>query len=170
MAPQDDVQPEKKRKQRFGWYALSSGFLGATASCCAKFALDPESRLFHSAHDIICSNVDIDVVVANQRSCFWIAFVLSRGFCLVIMILCNGYMLGTFLKGMEESGSVAGTALSTASNFLTSATYGYFLRNERFTLLWWAGFTLVCTGVALISVFSANYVGQDTTNNRAKQE
>jgi drug/metabolite transporter (DMT)-like permease len=170
MASQDDVKPADQSKQRYGWYALTSGFLGATASCWAKFALDPDSQVFRTTRDLVCASFDTDAVVANDHDCYWIAFGVSRGFCLVCMIFCNGYMLGTFLQGMEESGSVAGTALSTASNFLTSAAYGYILWNERFTLLWWSGFALVCTGVALLSVFSANSIEQDTTKNHLKQE
>ena len=148
------------RKNHFGIYALSSGILGATASCCAKFGLDPDSIVFRISHALFC--VDTEVLMDHHQYCYWITFGVSRGSCLLCMILCNGYMLGTFLKGIEESGSVAGTALSTASNFLSSAIYGYLLWNERFTLLWWVGFTLVCTGVALLSALDKNNVKQKT--------
>jgi drug/metabolite transporter (DMT)-like permease len=165
------VAPTDRRKQRFGRYALSSGVLGATASCCAKFALDPDSPVFQTAHDLICTQFGTDVVIAeHHRACYWIAFVVGRGFCLVCMIFCNGYMLGTFLRGMEESGSVAGTALSTAANFLTAATYGCILWNERFTLLWWVGFTMVCVGVALLSVQSSSSIERITEKIHSKQE
>lgn len=170
MSSQDDVTPRDERNERFGWYALSSGFLGATASCLAKFALDPDSMLFRTAHDLLCPNVDVGATISNHNACYWIVFGVSRGSCLACMILCNGYMLGTFLKGMEESGSVAGTALSTASNFLTSAIYGYILWNERFTLLWWVGFTFVCAGVAVLSLLDANNIGYKTSKDHSKQE
>jgi drug/metabolite transporter (DMT)-like permease len=171
MVPQDDVSRPDQKKLRFGWYALSSGFLGATASGFAKFALDPDSMIARATHSLVCAEgSDTHLVMAHHHYCYWIVFCTSRGFCLLAMILCNGYMLGTFLKGIEESGTVGGTALSTASNFLTSAIYGYLLWNERFTLLWWVGFTLVCVGVALLSVLKANNIKYNSTKNHSKQE
>ena len=67
------------------------------------------------------------------------------------MLLLNAYMIASFLKGMNESGSVVGTALSSASNFTCSAIFGYFVWNERFAAAWWFGFVSVLTGVLLLS-------------------
>eukprot|EP00523_Entomoneis_sp_CCMP467_P008648 CAMPEP_0168724630 /NCGR_PEP_ID=MMETSP0724-20121128/3735_1 /TAXON_ID=265536 /ORGANISM="Amphiprora sp., Strain CCMP467" /LENGTH=140 /DNA_ID=CAMNT_0008771385 /DNA_START=164 /DNA_END=586 /DNA_ORIENTATION=- len=44
--------------------------------------------------------------------------------CLVGMIACNALAVGSFLQGMEEAGSVKGTALTTAANCLVSAILG----------------------------------------------
>jgi predicted phage tail protein len=71
------------------------------------------------------------------------------------MIACNAAQLGSFLKGMEESGSVAGTALSTAANFVTAAAYGRMLWGETFVLQWWIGLSMVMTGVALLTSVQA---------------
>lgn len=149
--------------------SLLSGCLGATASCLAKFALENSDinnnsnnsvvALRTQALSVLCG-VPEDTVVATTRMatnstyyfCSWVSFVVTRGLCFAGMIICNAYMLGTFLKGMEESGSVAGTALSTASNFVVSACYGYVLWGERFSVIWWTGFSMVITGVMLLSV------------------
>lgn len=133
-----------------GWMALFSGFLGATASCFAKFAFDPDSIVALQTQALCDAGVDLPDV-AGQSACYWIAIIGARGICLSCMIVCNAYMLGTFLKGMEESGSVAGTALSTASNFAMSACYGYLLWGERFSVLWWTGFSMVVAGVMLLT-------------------
>jgi drug/metabolite transporter (DMT)-like permease len=83
--------------------------------------------------------------------CEWSIFVLYRCICLVGMIVCNIYMIGTFLKGMDESGTIAGTALSTASNFIVSAMYGYYIWEERHTIHWWFGFAMVGTGMTILT-------------------
>jgi multidrug transporter EmrE-like cation transporter len=67
------------------------------------------------------------------------------------MIVLNTLMLGTFLEGMEESGSVAGTGLATASNFATSALLGVMLWQEKVDQIWIIGFTLVVSGVLILS-------------------
>ena len=48
---------------------------------------------------------------------------LSRCLCLLLMIGLNAGMMSYFLDGMNESGSVAGTSLSTAANFSCSVSY-----------------------------------------------
>ena len=83
--------------------------------------------------------------------CEWSIFVAYRGLCLLGMIVCNIYMIGTFLKGMDESGTIAGTALSTSSNFMVSAAYGYYIWEERYTIHWWMGFTMVCVGMTILT-------------------
>jgi drug/metabolite transporter (DMT)-like permease len=52
---------------------------------------------------------------------------------------------------MQESGSVAGTALSSAANFAASAFFGAALFDERFSLQWWSGFCMVVLGSMLLS-------------------
>ena len=131
--------------------ALFSGLLGATASCFAKFAFDPDSIIALQTQTFCEAAIDLPDV-AGQSACYWVALVVARGLCFACMIACNAYMLGTFLKGMEESGSVAGTALSTASNFVVSACFGYVLWGERFSVLWWTGFGMVISGVMLLSI------------------
>lgn len=74
-----------------------------------------------------------------------------RALCIVGMIVMNAYMVATFLRGMKESGSVVGVALSTASNFVLSALYGAILWGEAMNGTWWVGFGCVLAGVMILS-------------------
>lgn len=125
--------------------ALLSGFLGATASCFAKFAFSSDSAPI-TAIQSYCQQVLPDAT----HLCYLVQLV-PRGLALAAMIGCNAAMMGSFVSGMEESGSVAGTALSSAANFAASAAYGYVLFDERFTGFWWVGLAMVLTGVTLLS-------------------
>ena len=107
-------------------------------------------------------------------SCEWSIFVIYRGVCLVGMIVCNIYMIGTFLKGMDVSGTIAGTALSTSSNFIVSAMYGYYIWEERHSMQWWFGFTMVCMGMTILTqcCSTAKTNNQETvsSNDHVKNE
>ena len=128
--------------------ALLSGFLGATASCFAKLAFGSLQVQTRCENYFLSSEVQI---------CFWIERLVARGLGLVCMIACNALQLGSFLEAMETAGSVAGTAVATAANFITSAFYGYVLWDERFSRVWWAGFGMVTIGVALLSSANKRY-------------
>jgi uncharacterized membrane protein len=67
------------------------------------------------------------------------------------MVSLNILMVGTFLEGMEESGSVAGTALASAANFGTSALFGILLWHETVNTTWLFGFCLVVVGASMLS-------------------
>jgi len=84
--------------------------------------------------------------------------------CLLLMIGCNAVMLGSFLDGMNESGSVAASALSTAANFCFSAIYGIVLFHESVSWLWMLGFMFILVGVWLLSTVNL------TTNTAVKVE
>jgi len=132
--------PPSKGRPIIRGAALISGTLGATASCFGKFSFDPNSSVALRVHGWFQGEY---LPIAGEY--------VVRGICLVLMILCNAAMLGSFLSGMEESGSVAGTALSSAANFLASAFYGYLLFEEQFTRQWWFGLMLIVLGVFLLS-------------------
>jgi hypothetical protein len=87
-----------------------------------------------------------------------------RILCFVGMLLLNAFMVACFLKGMNESGSVAGTALSAAANFTFSAAFGYFVWEERFATTWWFGFVSVVTGALLLSTVQTT----DKTSSTSK--
>ena len=97
--------------------AILSGSLGATASLIAKLALSPDSPIPTSVESI-CHQFLTD---AADTVCPLIALT-SRGLCLLAMILLNVVMISSFLDGMNESGSVAGTSLATAANFSFSVS------------------------------------------------
>jgi hypothetical protein len=132
--------------------ALWSGFLGATASCAAKFAF---------------SSAPTHGKGANEGAIFLTTFpphgltavsVALRAAAVALMILCNAGMLGSFLEGMEESGSVAATSLASAANFVASAAYGRYVWGERLAdsnadgaALYAGGLAMIVAGVLLLS-------------------
>jgi drug/metabolite transporter (DMT)-like permease len=75
----------------------------------------------------------------------------GRLLCIVGMIVLNAYMIASFLRGIQESGSVVAPSLSTAANFTTSALYGALVWHERMNLQWLVGFVCVLLGVMLLS-------------------
>jgi hypothetical protein len=74
-----------------------------------------------------------------------------RLLCIVGMLVMNTYMIASFLRGMQESGSVVATSLSTAANFVASAIYGAVVWKERMNVQWCAGFGCVLLGVVILS-------------------
>lgn len=118
--------------------------LGASASCLAKFALAPESPVVVWTRNVCVEHIALDA------TCDFVAWV-PRGLCLLLMVSLNILMVGTFLEGMEESGSVAGTALASAANFGTSALYGILLWHETVNMTWLFGFCLVVAGAGILS-------------------
>jgi drug/metabolite transporter (DMT)-like permease len=81
-----------------------------------------------------------------------------RAICLIAMLACNAMMLGSFVQGMQESGSVAGTSLSNSANFIVSAAMGWLLFQEEYSRMWWFGFCLVLLGTLLLSNVRASVV------------
>lgn len=112
--------------------SVLSGMLGATASLLGKLAFSPEVVILG---------------VAPSAPYFHLGI---RVFLFLSMIACNAYMLGTLLEGLEDAGSVTGTALSTAANFSVSALWGYLMWGERYPPLWWLGLGMLFAGTTLL--------------------
>jgi multidrug transporter EmrE-like cation transporter len=98
----------------------------------------------------------------------WCQFLMlgPRLVCFIAMLVMNAYMLAAFLKGMQLSGSVVGTAITTACNFATSALWGALVWNERFVSMWWLGFSCVLAGVLLLS--STQQPPEETSKSAAR--
>ena len=146
----------------YAFWALVSGALGAAASCFAKLAFAGTTSLPTAAADNDTSsscpelNEWIACFQANNTNCAfqWISchlwtVLLPRMACLMAMILCNISMVACFVGGLQDAGSIAGTALATAANFLVSAAAGYLIWNEG-TSLSVPGFTMVVVGTILL--------------------
>jgi len=145
------------------FWALVSGAFGAGASCFAKlaFAGEPSWLTTNAAatdEDASSSCPDLN----EWMTCFqttncafhWISchlwtVLLPRIVCLMAMIICNISMVACFVGGLEDAGSIAGTALATAANFLVSAMAGYLIWNEGISLSV-PGFTMVIFGTILL--------------------
>ena len=74
-----------------------------------------------------------------------------RIFCVAAMLITNVYMIASFLRGIQDSGSVGGTSLSTGANFVSSAIYGKILWGEQMNGQWFVGFFCVLIGVMILS-------------------
>ena len=137
--------------------AVVSGLLGASASCIGKIALDPESLVQSKARGICNRFVPPDATISilgtlmqSEHACK-VVEVCIRGVCLLLMILTNAAMLATFVDGMNESGTVAGTALANAANFSLSAIYGVIFFEESITTMWMVGFAMILVGAWILS-------------------
>lgn len=147
--------------------AVLSGVLGATASCLAKFAFAPDSPIVLWTKEICMQHVGSAVSLRGHDTCDLLALA-PRGICLLCMVLLNILMVGTFLEGMEESGSVAGTALASAASFGTSALCGVLFFNEKVNTTWLFGFGLVVIGASMLSTVKLSEI--DTGSEKKKEQ
>ena len=126
--------------------AIFSGALGATASFIAKLALAPDSPVTSAVHNICTTKVHVVVeqIINNDIPPWFCPTVslASRGICLLFMIGMNAFMISTFLDGMDESGSVVGTALSTAANFCCSVSF--YIESSPCAKDLWSKICIVC--------------------------
>nr|CAH7713282.1 unnamed protein product [Callosobruchus chinensis] len=67
-----------------------------------------------------------------------------------MMILCNAAVWRFFVRGLQESGSVRATAISSSTNYICSAIIGFAVFGEVTSLLWWSGMILIILGLVLI--------------------
>jgi len=132
--------------------ATVSGFFGAGASCFAKVALDPNSKVSTWAKEqcFALQQRHINIAVNGNNACE-AAGMISRGVFLLGMIAMNLAMVATFFEGMLESGSTIATALATGANFTLSAILGVLLFNESVNQTWMFGFGMTLTGVWILS-------------------
>ena len=148
--------------------AVLSGVLGATASCLAKFAFAPDSPIVLWTKEICVKHIDSStngVSFRGHDTCDLLALA-PRGICLLCMVLLNILMVGTFLEGMEESGSVAGTALASAASFGTSALLGVLFFDETVNTTWLFGFSLVVLGASMLSTVKLSEDNDDSEKKK----
>eukprot|EP00536_Pseudo-nitzschia_multiseries_P003445 jgi/Psemu1/185854/e_gw1.53.152.1 len=155
-------------------WALWSGFLGASASCFVKMGTggNHSSPLLQLVQTHICKRAVVQAWLGDLDEdllrgihlvdyCELLIVLPVRLACIAAMIVSNAYMLASFLRGMKESGSVAGTSLSTAANFASSAMYGKLLWNEPMNTKWCFGFACVLIGVVILSSVTTAEVTND---------
>jgi multidrug transporter EmrE-like cation transporter len=130
--------------------AVMSGLLGASASCVAKLALAPDSMLPQRANDM-CQGW---ILMSDHSYCWVVSEVVVRGLCLVTMVVLNAIMMSSFLDGLQDSGTVVATSLSSAANFLMSALYGMWIFDESIHATGVLGLFLLALGVGLLSTVS----------------
>jgi drug/metabolite transporter (DMT)-like permease len=152
-SPQGDQESINIPYARTRGLALASGSLGALASCFAKGAFGEFNVTKPNTNAVVHA-----LCLANNSHCLWILMLVYRAICLIAMLACNAMMLGSFVQGMQESGSVAGTSLSNSANFIVSAAMGWLLFQEEYSRMWWFGFCLVLLGTLLLSNVRASVV------------
>lgn len=143
----------------YTFWALCSGALGAAASCFAKlaFAGMPEpSWTEEDSPGSTCPDPNewmtcfgTAVCAFQWISCHSLTVLLPRIAYLIAMIICNISMVACFVGGLQDAGSVAGTALATAANFLVSAAAGYFIWKEGNSISV-PGLSMVVVGTILL--------------------
>lgn len=138
-------------------FALLSGAFGATAACLAKFAFSPDTFLTQW----VLQTCDPHYLAVEHCQ---ILAMMVRVLCFIGTLVLNIVMVGSFLEGMEESGSVAGTAMSSAANFVVSSVLGFMLWDEDFSTTWLFGFSLVVLGTLLLSTIKAESTASTTSN------
>ncbi|CAB9518875.1 expressed unknown protein [Seminavis robusta] len=136
-------------------FSLLSGAFGALASCLAKFAFSTDTFLTTSILE-----------GCNDKQYCYLLVYSARGLCFVGTLALNIFMVGSFLEGMEESGSIAGTAMSTAANFVVSSALGFLLWEEEFSRTWLMGFLCVVVGTILLSTVHV----EETPAEKEKEE
>lgn len=140
-------------------WALASGSLGALASCFAKFAFAPSmDSLDNKDTSAFCAS-GRDLYTGSNVWHYFLAWLtchggwtllLRRGACLGLMVACNAAMVACFVGGLQDAGSIAGTALATAANFLVSALFGYLVWDEAGGATHGGGLVLVVLGTMLL--------------------
>ena len=137
------------------FWALTSGALGAAASYFAKLAFATNDWTETTVSLSSCPSVQ-EWSTSFQSfngaltwiSCHGLTILLPRLACLIAMIVCNAAMVACFVGGLQDAGSIAGTALATAANFVTSGVAGYFVWNEALPSA--TGFGMVVVGAFLL--------------------
>ena len=142
-------------------FSLLSGAFGAIAASLAKVAFSSDTFLVSST-----TNACISTLTTNEAICGAVVLAV-RGLCFVGTLALNIFMVGSFLEGMEESGSVAGTGLASAANFCVSSLLGFLLWEEDFSKERVLGFSLVVVGCLLLSTVKA---GGEENKQKAKED
>ena len=112
-------------------------------------------------------NVSLETEYSQSIKICNIVVLAIRGLCFLGTLALNIFMVGSFLEGMEESGSVAGTGLASAANFVVSSLLGFLLWEEDFSQQWLVGFSLVIVGCVLLSTVKA---GEDGKEKKKKED
>ena len=117
------VDKSSMQQAMFARQAFLSGTIGSVSSCTAKLCLHPKAWIPTSMCQLCLYFASKTSPLPNQvvQICE-IVSLLSRGASMLLVIVLNGLMMSRFLDGIEESGSVSATALSTAANFSFSVS------------------------------------------------
>ncbi|XP_030013574.1 transmembrane protein 42-like [Sphaeramia orbicularis] len=131
------------------FYALLAGFMGATASLCAKLSLGAD-YLKEICESGLKNGDDWRETGGGKSTCDWLHLPL-RLLCGALLFACNAVMWTFFSKALRHcSSSARATVTTTASNFISSAVFGRLMFGELHAALWWVGISLTLCGLLLL--------------------
>lgn len=88
---------------------------------------------------------------AQSGYCLYVDY-LVRGLSLMGIVGCNAFIVGYFLKAMEQNNTVIVVVISSAVNFLTSGILGQVVFGEKVPVSWFAGSALIVLGMLLVTL------------------
>ncbi|GAB4826342.1 hypothetical protein Ancab_009208 [Ancistrocladus abbreviatus] len=106
------------------------------------------------------------------------AWAISAGFCAALAAICAKYfssqlvkyslvvmfnvtMWGCYVNSLRALSSLQATVTNFATNFLSSGLAGFFLFEERLSVKWFVGASLIVIGVLVLSKSSTEQKAHD---------
>ncbi|XP_022904379.1 transmembrane protein 42 [Onthophagus taurus] len=77
--------------------------------------------------------------------------ILLKLICFILMLICNACVWTFFVKALQNcKSSLSATLISTSTNYIVTALFGFLIFEEVTSILWWFGSSLVVLGLILI--------------------
>ncbi|XP_050514878.1 transmembrane protein 42 [Diabrotica virgifera virgifera] len=77
-------------------------------------------------------------------------YILIRIIFFALMLSTNTASLTFFVKALQKIASINATLISSATNYIITALFGFLIFKETTSLLWWFGISLIMIGLVLI--------------------
>ena len=124
--------------------AFLSGVLGTVAASFSKAASSPPESFLPVLR--MCERIGLPGQVCQALP------ISIRVGLFGTMLFINAVMVGVFLEGLVDSGSIAGTSLSLAGNFVASLAIGNSAWSEKsISPIWVVGVLVSVSGVLVLS-------------------
>ena len=150
------------------YVALWSGTFGALASSFGKVAFCRGSSIALIVGWWFAKpTAEVKEEEGDIRA--WLTWyeVVVRLLFLLAMITCNVVAVGNFVQGLEDSGSIKGTALTTAANCLVSTMLGVVLWKDDVPSV--MGLFCVLVGIVLLVIPSEETKNSFSSSSKSKK-
>lgn len=138
-------------------YSILAGFFAALGSLLGKFAVSTQSSIAMGAifkSNVLTSHETIHKVlydIIGMQNLDLIVRLIS----FILNITTNSLMWYFFSKSLKYSRSSSqATVINTATNFILSALFGYFVFGEQLPMKWWMGSSLIIAGSWMVHLSS----------------
>lgn len=121
------------------------GFFGGLATIFGKVSFSDNWIIMESQS--FCSSF----MGQSFTACFYVTL-LVRALAILGIVGCNAFIVGYFLKAMEQNNTVIVVVISSAVNFLTSGILGQVMFGEKVPVTWFAGSALIALGMLLVAL------------------